>query len=355
MVSRIPQALALVAVYGAVACAAPDSGEANASLEPKMAALLDGLEGQQVAIIPFDAKNGACAQDPDTMDHATVAACAHLNADKTFEVTKDATRFSPRTAPDVILVVNGRPADASHPEVRWHAIVPLGPVAQSEGVTLTQSLRPQFVPLVAAELIGSEGVALLTAGAVAWLSGKAIVAKQGASDAERNDIANEDGLLVQQNVQLMTGADGTAAIRKTLENTLLQKSDKPDWAYAISAAGCTTVKSTATDRQGSPIIFYNPYIGELGIGQAEGTSSTYHYVIARAEQDALGKAQVTAGFGNATPTETDVLGPGFRRYPGGNVCKVQMTCWITFGPSFPDDDGVYPAPTRSPMKCTEYR
>lgn len=128
---RRPVRAIVLTAMAAMGCASTPRGPEPRPLE---AAVRANIEGQALAIVPFDAANNACSADPFDMDRTTFAACAGLNPAKLppgLRVTKAASDFKPREEGLTILVVQGPPSELARPDIRWHAIVPLGPVPPS--------------------------------------------------------------------------------------------------------------------------------------------------------------------------------------------------------------------------------
>jgi hypothetical protein len=177
-------ALLVLALVGTSACSRTEEQPPGPSAVEAMHAK---FEGQAVAILPFEPTNPACAADPYTMDRATLSTCAGLDPNKLpadFQITKDPRDFDLRVDSPVVLVLRGDPADPEHPEIRWHAVIPLGPTkAPTTSLTGASSLHPSFLPLlVIGAVVGGEeliaGGSILFASGVAYFGGKAYFTSQ---------------------------------------------------------------------------------------------------------------------------------------------------------------------------------
>ena len=170
-------------VAGALGCS-PDP-EPRPEPEPVEATIRKNIEGQMIAILPFDTENRACAADPYEMDRTTFAACAQIDAaqlPEQLDITKYPTRFDPRQVSS-ILVVNGPPIDAAHPEVTWRAVVGLGPLPAStsdSSLVGTGGVHPSAAVLLLAPAAPYlvEGATALFAVTAAFFASRALVATQ---------------------------------------------------------------------------------------------------------------------------------------------------------------------------------
>lgn len=362
--------LGLALVLGpALACSATAEPPPERSA---LRAVVEGnVEGETLAILPFDPTNAACAADPFTMDRSTFAACAHFDPAKLpaeLHLIKNPAQFEPKRDPSAILLVNGLPVDPAHPEVTWHAIISLGRQSSKGDPPLVQSLsvggtRLQAVPLLVGGglLLAPEATtALLTAlglGAVVAAVGTQVVVN--APESQRELVARDDEARLLEDTNAYYSAFDTRGAKASATSRLDSQPDKPSTCYAYSAASCSVKGdgSLKTPWEWAP----NPGWGSAtGPAYPDCSSQTIH----QAEQEALDIATRTAGLpksaqvGDTKSSDgrlLDSLGPGFRRFQGGQACKVHVTCWVSIGPEYRDAQGnLVQAAERGSVKCNAY-